>query len=662
MKTDITKFWRNSFLVLLGYFSLFRIIFLILNICDKSIPIHTYLIALLHGIRFDISTLAFLIIPIWLLLLLVSFPLFNGRLNQTFRLLLNGYYFIVIPLATIIYIFDTGFFWEYSTRINYLAFEYLDYMDTIIGTIITQFPYNILLFSIPLFIYLEIKFLHKKFKNIPVPEFTKFSQWGGFFLISSIILIIFLRGGFQNKPLNWSHSNFSSFRFTNDLAVNPIWNLGNTCKSYLKEKSISQLANVKITLNESLQLARYKITNTNSQFLKDDFPFLRNSISNNEETDYNIVIILMESFAGQYVGVLGNNTGITPEFDELSNEGILFTQMFSGGTRTNRGIASTLLSFPTLPRYKSILNDASISQSFSSIAQILKQRNYNSNYIFSGDLNYDNMEGFLSTQGFDNFYGRNQFNENAFQTTWGVSDNLLFEKSFQIINDLKEPFLTTILTMTNHPPYLFPAHKSFIPVTDNDSENARLNAFKFSDMALGQFMKKMKSSPIYNRTIFVILGDHGFLSAKFDQNKSIELASYHIPCLIIAPNLEPGINNRLSGQIDIIPTILPLLGGAIVHHSWGKNLLTEPMESDYAIIIPSGINHKIGFIQSNTFLIYDFHSKSEYYTLNKFPNNINLESINNINLTHLKMEKTMLSFLNLASHTLNNYKCGINQY
>ena len=209
----MNKFWRDSCLALLGYFSLFRIILLILNVWGKNISIYTYLVALVHGIRFDITTLAFLILPIWLLLLLVSFPLFNGRLNKIYRLLLKGYCFIMIPLATIIYIFDIGFFWEYSNRINYLAFEYLDYLDTIINTIIMEFPYNILLLSIPLFIYLEIKYIHKKIKNAPILEFNNSYSWVKFSLLSLVILLITLRGGFQSKPLNWSHSNFSSFRF-----------------------------------------------------------------------------------------------------------------------------------------------------------------------------------------------------------------------------------------------------------------------------------------------------------------------------------------------------------------------------------------------------------------------------------------------------------------
>ncbi|MBC8311534.1 MAG: LTA synthase family protein [Candidatus Marinimicrobia bacterium] len=469
-----------------------------------------------------------------------------------------------------------------------------------------------------------------------------------------------MRGGLQSKPLNWSHSNFSSYRFTNDLAVNPIWNLGDTWKSYQKEKSVNQFGNVKVTLNESINIARNKISNANIQYLNDEFPLLRNSTSNSDNNDYNVVIILMESFAGQYVGVLGNDDNITPQFDKLSKDGVLFTKMFSGGTRTNRGLASTLLSFPTLPRYKSILNDASISQSFSSISLVLKQRNYNSNFIFSGDLKYDNMEGFLSTQGYDNFYGREQFEDNLFHTTWGVSDDALFDKSYQIMHNLQEPFLTTILTITNHSPYLYPEDKPFEPINIDDSQNARLCAFKFSDFALGQFMKKMQDSPIYDRTIFVILGDHGFLSDEFDQNKSIELASYHIPCLIIAPGLKPETNNRISGQIDIIPTILPLLGGSFEHHSWGKNLLSNPTESDYAIIIPSGVNHKIGFIQDDIFLIYNFLSEPEFYTLNGFPKNINLTPLLEINNSHKDMETTMLGFLKLASYTLNNYKCGIN--
>ena len=110
---------------------------------------------------------------------------------------------------------------------------------------------------------------------------------------------------------------------------------------------------------------------------------------------HNVVIILMESFAGNYVGELGNKYNITPNFDKLTKEGVLFTKMFSSGTRTNRGLSSTLLSFPGLPRFKSILNDASVDQNFSSLANILKKRDYETYFLVGGKLDYDNRHGFF---------------------------------------------------------------------------------------------------------------------------------------------------------------------------------------------------------------------------------------------------------------------------
>ena len=70
----------------------------------------------------------------------------------------------------------------------------------------------------------------------------------------------------------------------------------------------------------------------------------------------------MESFAGHYIGALGNKLNITPEFDKLSNEGMLFTRMFATGSRTNRGMSGALLSFPAIPRFESIFKDLSINQ------------------------------------------------------------------------------------------------------------------------------------------------------------------------------------------------------------------------------------------------------------------------------------------------------------
>ena len=150
-------------------------------------------------------------------------------------------------------------------------------------------------------------------------------------------------------------------------------------------------------IEESLKITRNKIDGENSILLRDDFPLLRETSSENIQSKFNVVIILMESFAGKYVGSLGNNKHITPKFDKLTKEGVLYRKMFSTGSRTNRGMTGTLLSFPAVPRFESIFKDVSINQDFSSLAMVLKQRSYSSSFIFSGNLDYDNMKGFLST-------------------------------------------------------------------------------------------------------------------------------------------------------------------------------------------------------------------------------------------------------------------------
>ena len=468
-----------------------------------------------------------------------------------------------------------------------------------------------------------------------------------------------MRGGFQSKPLNFSHSNISQYKFVNQLGINPMWNLAYSYQSALKENSSSRLASIPISIEESLQITRDNIQEKNSTLIRDDFPLLRETNSENIQSKFNVVIILMESFAGKYVGSLGNNKNVTPEFDKLSKEGVLYSKMFSTGSRTNRGMTGTLLSFPAVPRFESIFKDVSINQDFSSLAMVLKQRSYSSSFIFSGNLDYDNMKGFLSTQGYDQFYGQEEFDDDAFSTSWGVSDEDLFNKSLEILSTQSEPFFSTILTMSNHPPYLYPKSATFERIETNDQNESRLNAFKYSDWALGNFISEFKRLPLYERTIFVILGDHGFISDDYNQNTSIDLASYHIPCLVIAPGLDSDINNRIASQVDIIPTILDLLGGSFIHHSWGKSLLSPPNINDFAIVVPSGMNHIAGMIKENTFLIYNFLGGTELYAIPNFPNQYQLKKIQEIAPEHLEMEKTMLGYLKMASHTLNTYKCGI---
>jgi len=557
-------------------------------------------------------------------------------------------------------VLDVGFFKEYYTRLNYMAIEYLDFFGYIVDTAIRLFPYNFLLLIIPTLIFIEIKFLWSRINPVTIFTFNKYHNWAGTILVSAILMIIFIRGGIQNRPLNWSHTNVTPYRFSNQLSMNPIWNMGMTWKTILEEKSNDKYSSLNYSSEKSLVVARKSVQSLDNSFISLEYPLLRETKSAVSQIDHNVVIILMEAFAGSYTGVLGDTNNITPYFDALSKEGVLFTRMYSTGTRTNRGLSGTLLSFPSLPRFKSILNDASVDQEFSSLANVLKQRNYYSNFLVGGALEYDNLHGFFLGQGYDNFYGRYDYGDDVFSTVWGVADEHLFNKSFEILGTNKHPTFMTILTQTNHPTYEFPQNDIIDPLVKIFPDQMRMNAFKYSDWALGEFMKKCESEGFFENTIFVILGDHGFSSSDYNQNTSIELSSYYIPCLIIAPNLDPAINSRTASQTDIIPTILDLLGGSFIHNSWGKNLLGEKKGDDFAIVAPSGLNHLLGMITDEYFYIHNFSGDHQLFSLinplmtKQISEDISREKIQN------QLQNDLIGYTLSAHYALNTYKCGIN--
>ena len=162
-------FWIKYIVSILAFLTIFRIVFSLLHFPGNNINLNAIIISLLHGIRFDLSALAYLFIPIWGVYIFLSLPSFNQKSFLLPKPLIKLYLSLLIILFTIIHIIDIGFFYEFNTRINYLAFEYLSYFDSTLGTIISVFPFNVLFISSLLLLIIEILFLKKKFREFYVP-------------------------------------------------------------------------------------------------------------------------------------------------------------------------------------------------------------------------------------------------------------------------------------------------------------------------------------------------------------------------------------------------------------------------------------------------------------------------------------------------------------
>ena len=323
----------------------------------------------------------------------------------------------------------------------------------------------------------------------------------------------------------------------------------------------------------------------------------------------NVVVIIMESFSGQFIGALGSDAGITPEFDKLAARGLLFTRFFSNGTRGHQGIYATLASFPNLPGYEYLMQQPEGTSSFSGLPVLLKQLGYSDVYVYNGDFSWDNQEGFFKNQGMTRFIGRKYYrNPRVQDPTWGVSDEDMFNMAVKELVELcvqDRPFFAVLQALSNHTPHPMPERLPIKPVHGFGELDKHLTAMRYSDWALGRFFERVEKNPCFSETLFVILGDHGF--SLTEQVSSIDLLRFHIPLLIIGPGVRQtfgAVRKTVGSQVDVVPTIMGLMGRPYVNQCWGRDLLAlEEEDQGFCVIKPSGSDQTVALVEGDNLLV-----------------------------------------------------------
>jgi phosphoglycerol transferase MdoB-like AlkP superfamily enzyme len=168
------------------------------------------------------------------------------------------------------------------------------------------------------------------------------------------------------------------------------------------------------------------------------------------------------------------------------------------------------------------------------------------------------------------------------------------------------PFLATILSVSNHKPFAYPAGR----IDLDPAARSRDHAVKYADWALGQFFEKAKSHPFFKDTIFVVLGDHG---ARVYGAAFIPIESYEVPLLIYSPFLipKPKIISTLGCSMDVAPTILGLLGMPYTSTFYGRDLLRVPSAEGYALLQH---DRNVGLFKNNRLALLGTKKSSDLYS------------------------------------------------
>ena len=312
----------------------------------------------------------------------------------------------------------------------------------------------------------------------------------------------------------------------------------------------------------------------------------------------NVVFIIMESMAGKHVGALGYPYSQTPNLDALCREGLFFSKMFAVGARTNRGIIGTLSGYPGLCQGPVIASKWA-EGNFLTLPGIFLQRGYKTVFIYGGRPTFDNMDRFLTRGGVQQIIGQNQMpTENL--GVWGAPDEYIFQKAIETFDKMgDQKFFGLILTVSNHPPFKVPFGRVSMLPTDTD-ENKIINATRYADWALGEFLHNARSTKWFKNTIFVLVSDSG-RAVTLDKRLWIDAVGFRVPCLIYAPGLIPPEEiDVVASQPDIAPTLLSLMGGEFEHCFFGRNLMTVKRGDGFALLHENDIR---AFIRGDYLLI-----------------------------------------------------------
>jgi phosphoglycerol transferase MdoB-like AlkP superfamily enzyme len=664
-------FILQLFLLWLMLFTVLRIGLLIRNaLLFSSIPVQTLFKSFLVGSRFDCIVVCQLLLPLlaWLLI-----PRFGWQYQKRLVHLLPLVFSLLWAPLIFLSMAEWEFYWEFQDRFNNLAIQYLaDDPSTVLSMIWNGYPVlwycSLWVCITALLHYGQKRLLKRSLLPIPFTLNRHLQQVIPVGVLVAIFLFVGARGTLrQGPPLRWGDAYFSDTAAANHLALNGIFCLtksilerSNNDRSGFWLKSVPQDKAFTVVRNLVLQPG-------DRLFSPEQYPLLRIPGESSRTVEFsprprNLVVILMESFSGEFVHTLGAPYNATPRFDQLSKQGILFDHFFSQGSHTHQGIFATLCSFPNLPGYEFLMSNDAGMQPFLSLPSILKNKGYQTLYVYNGSNTWDNQEGFFRNQGVQVFIGRDDYiNPLHKDPTWGVSDEDMFMRAAEEIGRLTKsrPTFAFLQTLSNHVPFNLPPPAPFNDLTGPQQLLPRLNGIRYADWALGNFIDKVSREPWFKNTLFVILGDHGF--AFESKQAELDLDDYHIPLLIYYPGDTRYAGRRVhtvASQVDVLPTSLGVLGIRTANQAWGRDLFRlDSSDPGWAVLKPAGNSQKVAFIQGNSLLVMKpgFNSELWQYKLNPWQAN----TINGQNSMAIDLSQSLCSYLKTGLTALQTNRTGM---
>ena len=330
----------------------------------------------------------------------------------------------------------------------------------------------------------------------------------------------------------------------------------------------------------------------------------------------NVVVLIVESFGREYIGALnkdlegGKYKGYTPYVDALIGKSTTFQYSFCNGRKSIDGMPSVLSSIPMFVE-PFILTPSSMND-YTGLAGILGQEGYETAFFHGAQNGSMGFQAFAQKTGFKHYFGRTEYEAakgtDDFDGTWAIWDEPFLQYYAEEMGKMKQPFMTAVFTASSHHPFVIPEqYKQQFPEGKLEIQKC----IRYTDMAIGKFFETASKQPWFENTIFVLTSDHTNMS-DHDYYQT-DLGGFCSPIIIYEPSHPEGqVIDKIAQHIDILPTVLGMLGYQKPYFGFGIDLLNTPSEDTWAVNYLSGIYQ---YVRNGYVLQFDGQKTKGIYSL-----------------------------------------------
>jgi phosphoglycerol transferase MdoB-like AlkP superfamily enzyme len=587
------------YVAFLGVALLTRAALLLKSWSDSSTSFGAILGAFATGTVFDIGAAGFASLPI--ILLLCCLPrTWGAKLWQRGVTYFAG---CAVLFALVFGAISEWTFWdEFGVRFNFIAVDYLVYTTEVVGNIRESYNLPLILGCtaaaavLGTLLFVASGWPRWWLDRAAAPAGRRWAH-GAAWLVAVVAL---------GTVLDETQVPAFANTYHRELAKNGLWSLfaafKNNSLDYDRFYATRPIDDSFARLQRDLVVDGAKLP---AQPGRDTLRWVQNE---GTELRPNVIQITVESLSASFLGTFNHASKLTPNLEELAHQSLVFENFYATGTRTDRGMEALTLSLPPTPG-RSMIKRPNNEDMFT-LGSVFRSKGYDTAFIYGGFGYFDNMNYFFGNNGYRVIDRNSPEADITFANVWGACDEDLYRWTMREADSAHakgKPFHFFVMTTSNHRPYTFPEGKIDLP----SKISGRAGAVKYTDFAIGQFIREAANKPWFKNTVFVIVADHCASSAG---RAELPVENYHIPLIIYSPggHIAPGRVSKLTSQMDYAPTLLGLLNWSYPSRFFGHDVRRAPDDAAHALI---GNYQKLGHLSRGRFVVLKPQRAISHYTV-----------------------------------------------